>query len=220
VINDPNQNSSEARAAAVRFPDLRTAGRLLAQRLEDYRREPNLVVLAPVLGGVPVGHEIAIHLDKPFDFTVRRGLLAPDINAVSVAGKIIVDENAPPIPEHPSTALEYFLVDAIAQLQTRTSICRGAAPERELANKTVLLVDCGIHTGSTIRSAIKALRRTSAGKIMVAAPVVSIEAEETINELADELVYLTVSGSFVNTAFWFSDFSRPGEHEIHSLLRP
>lgn len=221
--NRPEPAGNEPAGTIKRFENLSSAGRLLTTKFEAYRNLPDAIVLTPILGGVPVAREVANFLGQPLDFIIIRRLLSPDgpgseLSAVSVAGSIVIDEKVPHLPDVPATPLEHFLVGALADLKSREQTCRGNRPPTAIMGKSVILVDCGIHTGATMRTAIAALRRSEPKKIIVGAPVASREASVEIAILCDDLICLDQPEKFVNTAYWYRDFSRPGEEQIHELL--
>ena len=209
----------------MRFPDLRSAGRALALRLEAHRAANDVIVLGIALGGVPVAHEVANYLQAPLDLVIIRRLLAPhgpgsQTCAVNVAGTLVLDPELLPPPADPSTPLEYFISDAIAELIHREQICRGGRPPLDLAGRTVILVDCGIRTGLTMKAAIGALRTQEPAKIVAAVPVAAPEASDEVSALADELIFLSQPQPFGNAAMWYADFSRPGDDRVVELLEP
>lgn len=208
-----------------RFPNLRTAGVELAAQLETNRERDDVVVLAILLGGAPVAHEVARHLCTSLDMVIIRRLFAPQgpgsqICAVNVAGSMIFDEELIPPPAVPSTPVEHFLSDAIVELKRREKICRRGRPPIDVAGKTVIIVDCGIRTGLTMQAAIGALRKQGPAHIVAAVPVASIEGQAAVASLADELVCLASPEPFGNVAFWYTDFSRPGDDRVGELLEP
>src|SRR5260221_13287746 len=98
---ESSQKADELFKDAKPFPDLRTAGRELANGIEAHRQSDGLIVIAIVLGGVPVAHEVAKHLGAPLDLLIIRRLLAPEgpgsqICAVNVGGCMVVDEEVGP----------------------------------------------------------------------------------------------------------------------------
>lgn len=205
------------------YPDLRSAGRELALKLEKFRVRDDVFVLAIVLGGVLVGHEVAKALGAPLDFVIVRRLLAPQgpgslVSAVNVAGRLVIDDELLPRPEVPSTPLDYFVADALDGLAKRERLCRGGRPAIDLARKTVVLVDCGIQTNSTMRTAIRALRTREPARIVAAVPVTSRAGQVAVTAVADELVFLCSPEPFGNVAVWYTDFSRPGDDRISKLL--
>lgn len=209
----------------MRFPNLRTAGRELAAKLELYRQRDDVVVLAILLGGALVAHEVANFLGAPLDIVIIRRLFTPQgpgsqICAANVGGSMVIDEELLPPAAGPSTPVEYFVADAIAELNQREQTCRRGRPPIDLAGKTVILVDCGIRTGLTMQAAIKALRSKRPAQIIAAVPVASELASATIAKLADELVCLAWPEPFGNAAVWYTDFSRPGDDTVGELLEP
>lgn len=204
------------------FPNLRAAGRQLATKLEIFRDRDDVVVLALVLGGVLVGHEVAREIGVPLDFIILRHLLAPQgpgslVAAVNVAGSLVVDEEFLP-RNPPSSPLDYFLADALAGLSRREQTCRAGRAPLDLEGKTIILVDCGIRTATTMQAAIGALRTKQPAKIIAAVPIASRGGGEAAASLADELVCLATPQSFGNVGLWYKDFSRPGDDHIGEML--
>jgi putative phosphoribosyl transferase len=205
------------------FPDLSSAGRKLALELEPYREKDNVVVLAIVLGGVPVAREVANCLCLPLDLVIIRRLLAPQgpgsqICAVNIGGAMVIDDELIPRPAVPSTPLDHFTNDAIAELTRREQNCRRGRPPTDLAGKTVILVDCGIRSGSTMMAAIRALRTKEPGRIVAAVPVSSFGGHAAIASLADELVCLARPRPFGHVGLWYKDFTRPGDDRVGDVL--
>ena len=209
----------------IKFPNTRGAGRDLAIKLEGYRENKDVFVLAPVLGGVLVAAEVAEQIDAPLDFIIIRRLLAPhgpgsQLCAVNVAGSLVIDEELMPRPAAPESALDYFITDALDELAKRERICRGGRPAIDLAQKTVILIDCGIRTCLTMRAAIRALRTKEPARIIVAVPVANPESRATIESIADDVVCLAWPQPFGNAGVWYTDFSRPNDDEVGKLLDP
>lgn len=220
---DFEESTNASNTTISPFPNLRAAGLELATRLESYRQRDDAVVLALVLGGVLVGHEVATHLSLPFDFVILRRLLTGDgsgspVIAANVAGNLEIVGDLPPRPEVPATGLDFFIADALVQLELREKVCRGGRPPLDLENKTVLLVDCGMRTGSTMQTAIRAVRSSKPAKIVVAQTVASLGATSIVRTEADEFVCLGYPRPFGNVAVWYKDFTRPGDDQIAALL--
>lgn len=217
------EESTAAPLALIQpYSNLRAGGRELATKLERYRDRDDVVVLALVLGGVLVGHEVAREIGAPLDFIIIRHLLAPQgagsvVSAVNVAGALIVDEEL--LPQNPpSSPLDYFLADALAGLDLREQTCRRGRPPIEIQGKTIILVDCGIRTATTMQAAIRALRTKQPAKIIAAVPIASRGGCEATASLADELVCLATPQTFGNVGLWYKDFSRPGDDHIGEFL--
>jgi predicted phosphoribosyltransferase len=206
----------------VRFPNLSSGGRALAQAMITYQYTPDTIVLGVALGGVPVAREVAKFLRAPLDLILIRRLLIGNQNgshvcAVNVAGAMVLDDGIV-LTDTPSTPLEHFLSDAVADLQRREQLCRGGLAPFDLADRTLIVVDCGIRTGSTMKAAVRALRKTKAKRIIGAVPVSSREGYAEVAPLFDEFVCLMQPEQFVNAGYWYADFSRPGDDEVGNLL--
>lgn len=220
------QEIDESNTQVKPFPNLRDAGRELALRLTKYREADNVVVMALVSGGTPVAHEVARFLRRPLDLVIIRRLLAPPapesslLCAVSIGGSMIIPEGLMPRPAVPSTPLDHFLADAIAELNHRAHICRRGLPPFNLESKTVVLVDCGIRTGSTMQAAIAALRTKEPERIIAAVPVTSQGGHKAVTALCDEFIYLARPQRFGHVGLWYSDFSRPDDDRVGELLEP
>lgn len=223
---DPGPDSaphSDSRDQIEPYPSLRAAGQELALALDQYRHDQDLVVLGIALGGIPVGHEVAKHLAVPFDLIIIRRLLAPQgpasqICATTVAGHLVLPDELLPLAETPSTPLDYFIADALAQLRERDRICRRARPPLDVKGKTVVLVDCGAKTGMTMQAAIAALRTRQPGHIIAALPVVAPGTRQGLSLAADKFIWLASPQPFGHTGLWYKDFTRPEDDTVGELL--
>jgi putative phosphoribosyl transferase len=206
-----------------RYPDLRSAGRALAESLGAFEGKAGVVVLAPVLGGVPVASEVSRLLRAPLDYVVVRRLLAPggpgsQICAVSVCGATVLDEELTENPPEPSSPLGLYVSDALEKLALRERICRGGRPAAGLTGKTAVLVDCGVATGMTLAAAIRAVRRAGAARVVAAVPVASREGGRVIESAADEFVCLARPEPFGHVGLWYADFRRPSDEQAAAFL--
>ena len=208
-----------------RFANLRSAGRELAVKLESYQERDDTVVLAILLGGAVVAHEVANSLGVPLDLVIIRRLFAPQgpgsqICAVNVGGSMVFDKELVPHTATPSTPVEYFVADAIGELKGREQTCRRGRSPIDLAGKAVILVDCGIRTGLTMQAAIEALRTERPAQIVAAAPVASLAGHAAVAGIVDELVCLAWPEPFGHVGLWYTDFNRPGDDSVGELLEP
>ena len=217
-------NSDELSKEATRFSNLRSGGRELALQFEEYLFA-DTVVLGIALGGVPVAHEVANYLRAQLDLVIIRRLLVPQgpesqVCAVNIGGSLVLDEELLPLPAALDTPLDYYVADAIAELGRRVQICRSGRSPIEVAGKTVMLVDCGIHTGLTMRAAIAALRTKQPAQVIAAVPVAAPEGHKAIVNLVDKLVCLAQPEPFGHVGLWYEDFSRPNDDGVGELLKP
>jgi putative phosphoribosyl transferase len=206
----------------MRFKDARAAGRALAERLAAYGACELTTVVAVAHGGVAVALEVSKRLCLPLDLLLLRRLLVPrgpqePVCAANVAGTTFLDaEVATRLEAEP--ALGPYIADALASLETRAGACRGPRPPAELFGRTVLLVDNGVRTGSTMLAALRALRSAAPAHVVAAAPVAAPEALAVVQTAADEFIYLDTPDPFGHVGLWYSNFTRPSEDEIRAML--
>src|SRR5690242_17563500 len=175
------------------FQDRADAGRVLAGRLTAYAGRNDVLVLALPRGGVPVGFEVAKALAAPLDVFVVRKLGAPGheelaMGAIASGGLRVLD---PGIIRQ--LGISEKDIDATTRREEkevvrREEIFRDARPEIPVRNKTVIVVDDGLATGSTMKAAVAALRRLEPAGILVAVPVAAASTFAEMKRLADDCV--------------------------------
>jgi predicted phosphoribosyltransferase len=208
----------------MHFTDARAAGRALAPKLETYAGREGALVLALARGGVAVGLEVSKRLGLPLDLILLQRLLLPrgpsdPLCAASVAGTRFLDEELAPITEAPrDPALGSFLAHALVELDAHARACRGVRAALDLKGSTVLLVDNGVRTGSTVRAAVRALRSTVPARVVVAVPVAAPEALASVETDADDFICLATPDPFGHVGLWYKDFTRPSDEEIRAML--
>ncbi|HKG15987.1 MAG TPA: phosphoribosyltransferase family protein, partial [Pyrinomonadaceae bacterium] len=195
----------------MRFKDAREAGLALASRLEESAGLEGASVLAVASGGVAVALEVSKRLRLPLDLLLLRRLLVtrgPDepLCVASVAGARFLDEEVAARAAL-NAALESFLASALAEFDEHVLACRGARTPTDLKGRAVLLVDNGVRTGSTVRAAVRALRRVGPARVVVAAPVAAPEALASVEAVADDFVYLAAPAPFGHVGLWYEDFT-------------
>jgi len=207
----------------TRFRDRREAGVLLARELTPYADRSDVIVLGLPRGGVPVAFEVASALDAPLDvFVVRKlGLPGHDefaMGAIASGGARLLNRDV--IRQFDVSAQDLGAVTGIEmrELERREHLYRGGAPFIDVANKTVILVDDGIATGSSMAVAVNALRRDEPREIVTAAPIASIEAAELLSRVADDCAFVTVPEYFGSVGAWYYDFRPTGDDEVRDLL--
>ena len=207
----------------MRFEDARAAGRALAERLAAYGARERTTVVAVARGGVAVALEVSKRLGLPLDLLLLRRLLVPrgpqePVCAASIAGATLLDAELTPRLEAEPT-LGPYVADALAALESRARACRGGRPPAELAGRTILLIDNGVRTGSTMLAALRALRSAAPARVVAAAPVAAPEALATFESAADEFIYLHTPEPFGHVGLWYANFTRPSDDEIRAMLQ-
>ncbi|HEX4640632.1 MAG TPA: phosphoribosyltransferase [Chthoniobacterales bacterium] len=205
------------------FRDRTEAGQLLAERLRDYERTPNVIVLALPRGGVPVGFEIAIKLDLPLDVFVVRKLGVPGqrelaMGAIASGGVRVLNEDVLRAMPYAATAVAEVTAQEAREVERRERDYRNGRPAPEFEHRTVILVDDGLATGATMLAAIAALRQKDPAKIVVAVPVCPPETLAEIERAADESVVLFAPEWFRGVGQFYDDFAQLSDEAVRDLL--
>jgi putative phosphoribosyl transferase len=199
------------------------AGRFLAKNLAAYANRRDVIVLALPRGGVPVAAEVAKRLNVPLDVFVVRKLGLPDhpelaMGAIATGGVRVFNGDVVNSLRIPDEVIDAVSAQEFTELQRREKAYRDDLPPPEVEGKTVIVVDDGIATGSTMLAAIAALRQLNAAYIVVAAPVVAAETYYQIRRQADEVAAVMVPDEFYAVGQWYEDFSQTSDDEVRQLL--
>ncbi len=206
-----------------RFTDRAAAGIALARELQRQVLEPPLLVLGLPRGGVAVAYEVARTLEAPLDVMLVRKIGMPGQPELAMgaiaSGNIIVHEPraAREIPGL-GAAFERLVETERRELERRERLFRAGLGALALEGKTVILVDDGIATGSTMLAALRAARKAGATRIIAAAPVASAEAIELIRAEADRVVIVQVPAAMYAIGEWYEHFEQLEDTEVSRLL--
>lgn len=205
------------------FSDRRDAGRRLALALVDRRDLRDPVVLALPRGGVPVATEVAQALDAPLDVLVVRKLGVPDqpelaMGAVGSGDVHVLNQEVLSQLHLPPGAFDRVLAAEKDELARRERRYRGDRPPLEVRGRTVVLVDDGIATGSTMEAAIRTIRARGAKAVVVAVPVAPAETVDRLQALADGVVALSTPEPFVAISLWYAAFPQVSDREVEEIL--
>ncbi|HSH76253.1 MAG TPA: phosphoribosyltransferase family protein, partial [Longimicrobiales bacterium] len=195
-----------------RFVDRHDAGRQLADRLEAMITGEDSVILALPRGGVPVAHEVSSRVGAPLDVLLVRKLGVPwqpelAFGAIATGGVVVLNEDH----VHALGLGEEIVRDIIEreriELERRERLYRDEHEPVEIAGKTVVVVDDGIATGSTVRAALQALSQRGVARRIVACPVAAAETIRGLEDEADEIVCLRTPVQFAAVGAWYDDFA-------------
>ncbi len=199
------------------------AGKFLAENLSAYVDRDDVLVLALPRGGVPVAVEVAKRLKVPLDVFVVRKLGLPDhleltMGAIATGGVRVTNRDVVEGWQIPEIVIDAVAAQEQEELARRERVYRGDLPSPEVKGKTVIVVDDGIATGSTMLAAVAALRQLRAGRIVVAAPVIAGSTYYRIRRAADDVAAVIVPEEFYGIGEWYEDFSLITDDEVHELL--
>jgi predicted phosphoribosyltransferase len=200
------------------------AGRFLAKRLAEYSNRPDVVVLALPRGGVPVAFEVAQALQAPLDVFVVRKLGVPGheelaLGAIATGGVRVLNESVADYLYISDELIDQITAREQKELERREQLYRGARPPLEVRGRTVIIVDDGLATGSTMRAAVQALRQQQPARIVVAVPVAARATCDSFKEEVDTMCVCAVTPEpFEAVGLWYRDFSQTTDEEVRELL--
>ncbi len=200
------------------------AGHQLAIKLGAYAGRKDVIVLGIPRGGVPVAFEVATALKAPLDIFLSRKLGVPGeeelaFGAVATGGVRILDQDLIEELNLSERDIAQITKTVKAELERRERTYRGTRPSVQVEGKTVLLVDDGIATGSSMRAAIEALRQMRPARLVVAIPVAALHICKRLRSEVDELVCVHTSEFFYAIGQFYADFSQVTDEEVTELLQ-
>jgi putative phosphoribosyl transferase len=207
----------------TQFLDRTEAGQFLAESLSAYTDREDVIVLALPRGGVPVAAEVARRLNAPLDVFAVRKLGLPGhpelaMGAIASGGMRVLNGEVVNALRVPDEVIDAVSAEELIELQRREKVYRADRPPPELEGKTVIVVDDGIATGSTMLAAVAALRQLNAARIIIATPVVAASTYREMQRAADEVVAVMLPENFYAVGLWYQDFSQTTDDEVRDLL--
>lgn len=206
-----------------RFTDRVDAGRRLAELVGALALDDPVVLGLP-RGGVVVAAEIARRLTAPLDVLVVRKVGHPEqlelgLGAVAEDGAVTLDDGRLRLAGLTREDLAPAVAAELAECRRRAAAYRRGAAPPELTGRTTVLVDDGVATGVTALAGIGLLRRSGAGRVVIAAPVASTEAEQRLRSAADEVVVPVVRAGFAAVSQFYVRYPQTPDEEVVALLR-
>ena len=205
------------------FKDRREAGQVLAGMLGAYRGRPDVIVLGLARGGLPVAFEVARSLRAPLDAFIVRKLGAPGheefaVGALASGGRVVVNDDMLRALRITPAQLREVAEREARELGRREAAYRGGRPPLDVTGKTVILVDDGLATGSSMMAAVQALQESQPAEIVIAVPAAP---ESTCREFAgivDDVVCASMPTPFLAVGESFWDFTQVTDDEVRALL--
>ena len=207
-----------------RFRDRYDAGRQLAAALGAYAGHPNVLVLALPRGGVPVGHEVARALNASLDVMLVRKLGVPGqeelaMGAIASGGIQILMQDVIAALSIPGPVIARVSAAEAKELRRQERTYRDDRPAPDIKGRTIILVDDGLATGSSMRAAAAALRLQEPEHLAIAVPVAPLETCTSLRSKVDQVVCLLTPEPFFAVGNWYQDFSQIGDEEVRQLLQ-
>jgi putative phosphoribosyl transferase len=207
----------------MRYRNRTEAGRILANKLTAYANRTDVLILALPRGGVPVAFEVARALDAPLDVFMVRKLGVPGqkelaMGATASGGVLVLNQDVVSDMNIPGEVIEAVAADEQRELDRRERLYRGDHPPPDVHGRTVILIDDGLATGSTMHAAARALHSKNPAALVVAVPVASEEACNELRSEVDEVICAYTPDPFYAVGSWYEDFSQTSDGEVRELL--
>ena len=205
------------------FQNREQAGLRLAERLSTRDGFDSVVVNALPRGGVPIGYQLALRLNAPLDVLIVRKLGVPQhlelaMGAITTGGIRVLNEGLIRQLGITDQAIEEATARELKELHRRERSYRGERPPVPVEGSTVVVTDDGIATGATMRAAVKALRRRSPGRIVVAVPTAAPDTRNELARLADDVICLATPEPYLAVGAWYREFEQVSDEEVRDLL--
>ncbi|MFB6159741.1 MAG: phosphoribosyltransferase [Haloferacaceae archaeon] len=205
-----------------RFTDRTDAGQQLGEALRERGVDADVVLAVP-RGGLPLGRAVADALDAPLDVVVASKIGAPGnpeyaLGAVASDGSVWRNEAA---FRGTGADEEYFEREREREAENarrKAERYRGDRPERDLTGETVVVVDDGVATGSTIRACLRTVAERGAGRVVLAVPVGPPDTVRELEGMADEVVCLVTPSGFTSVGQFYERFDQVSDEEATSYL--
>lgn len=205
------------------FKDRTDAGKQLATRLQFLQDQPNVIVLGIPRGGVVVAAEIARALHAPLDVFIAHKLGAPfnpelAIGAITSTGEVVLDETLIVELRLSHKEIEREIEYQRQEIARRLTVYRKHRPPLDVQNKTVVITDDGVATGSTMLAALRALRQSQPARLILAIPVGPPETIQRLGQECDQVVVLATPEPFWAVGRFYLHFGQTSDEEVIELL--
>ena len=206
------------------FNDRRDAGVQLSSRLEEYKGQTGVLVLALPRGGVATGYEIAYYLKVPLDIVIVRKIGFPGqpelaIGAVSETGRVVLNESIISTYGVSKDYIEREISQQKKEISRRAELYRKGKRLPSLEGKSIILVDDGVATGATMKAAITTLKEERLKKLIVALPVAPAGMADEIEQMADTFICIETPFDFMAVGSYYHDFTQVTDEEVIDLLK-
>lgn len=195
------------------------AGRLLAEKLAPMIRGKECIVLAIPRGGVVVGDEIARILRLPLDVIIAKKITPPDypeyaIGAITYDDVIYYGGEWERYSPDPKFAQE--LEKKRGEVARQILAYRGNT-QYDFGDKTVILTDDGIATGSTVCAILKWLAEKKVN-VILATPVIPYVTQEILKQFGIQIVALEIPNEFTSVGQFYRKFDQIPDQIVINIL--
>lgn len=205
------------------FRDRRDAGQQLATQLQFLVGQPNVIVLGIPRGGVVVAAQVARALNVPLDVFIARKLGAPinpelAIGAVTSTGDVLLDDEIIRELHISKDVIAREVEYQRKEIERRLEMYRQDRAQLDVKNKTIVLIDDGVATGSTVLASLRSLRKQEPAQLILAVPVAPAETMKRLECECDQAIVLATPEPFLAVGRFYLIFDQTSDEEVVALL--
>ncbi len=204
--------------AISKFKDRTNAACLLANKLKMFKDKEDVVVVAILAGGVPVGYHLSILLNQPFDIIPCRKLDHPAKRGKTIGSVTLNEIHIHDEMDIPGDYTRHQIRQIQNDLKAKYKLYMRGRKPIAFKGKTVILVDDRLKTMDTMLACIKSIKKQRPAKIIVAVPVTSLVASHQIIAEVDDFVSLVKTFDFQHTDEFYTEIPRVSDGEIKRIL--
>lgn len=212
-----------------RFKDREHAADLLTSKLKKELKNENpkeITVFGVPRGGVILAYTIYQNkIANYFDIVIPRKLGAPNnkelgIGAIMDKDTVYLNEYVVKALRVPEDYIEREKISQVQEIERRTLLYRPKQEEYVIENKTIILVDDGAATGSTLVVSARWLRMRKPKKIIIAVPVAPNETVELLKVEVDEVVTILIppTSTFTSVAQFYDNFEEINDDKVVKIM--
>ena len=220
----------------LKIKNRESAGNILAQTLKDVLKNEarqDITIIGLPRGGFVIAEIIATKLSCNLDMMISKRLRAPHNEEVAIGAiaedgttylnKSLIEELKIP-DEYINNEISYQLqeIKRLANMyyQGKNSFIDGE--HIAIKEKTIVIVDDGAATGSTIMAAVRSLRKTYNPKHIIVA--VAVSPKSTVNLLRSEgldrveVITSPVDSNFGSIEQFYQNFEQVSDNQILDII--
>ena len=212
-----------------RFKDREHAADLLTSKLKNELKNEipkEITVFGVPRGGVILAYTIYQNkVANYFDIVIPRKLGAPNnkelgIGAIMDKDTVYLNEYVVKALRVPEDYIETEKITQVREIDRRTLLYRPNQEEYNIENKTIILVDDGAATGSTLVVSARWLRKRKPKKIIIAVPVAPNETVELLKNEVDEVVTILIppTSNFTSVAQFYDNFEEITDDKVVKIM--
>ncbi|HEX6281154.1 MAG TPA: phosphoribosyltransferase family protein, partial [Nitrososphaera sp.] len=187
-------------------------------------RQQQILILGIPRGGIVVADVVAQKLKADFDIVIPRKLRAPDnkensIGAIMPDGSVYLDALKLRWLKVSPEYIEKEKAEQSHEIDRRAALYRPDNQEYNIRDRTVILVDDGVASGATLIPPARWIKKQQPKQLIIAAPVASEQAAESLKKEADQLKFIITPSNFIAINQFYRNFESVADEQVIDILK-